>query len=251
MDTESKKYKVEVLIMNRTEIAEQRNRTAIWAEHVDNIDGIKWPESFKTNKDISKPYNRLTEFTKQWVHGILSNDPKKSDVISKSELLDPDRFFHKSLPSDWWNRAIKLGNGGRVDGLTSAAFLKDREKAHQSFMPAYRAIKESFDSRPFWHWFTHHAEYTAERDTMKALRGIMMSLTGRRKVDSFEADYDQYCEEVPLENEEVKVAPTEVKNVEKVSVSQEVAKDLTVENTQKKEPAVAIEAKNKVNEFSK
>ena len=237
--------------MNKKDIAEQRNRTAIWAEYVDNIEGIKWPKSFKTNKDISKPYNRLTEFTKQWIHGILSNDPKKSDAISKSELLDPERFFHKSLASNWWNRAIQKGNGREVNGLTSAAFLTEREKAYKSFMPAYRAIKESFDSRPFWHWFTHHAEYTAERDSMKALRGIMMSLTGRLKVASFEAEYDRYCEEVPLENEEVKAAPTEVKNVEKVSVSTEVAKDLAVENTPKKEPAVTIEEKTKVNAASK
>jgi hypothetical protein len=54
---------------------------------------------------------------------------------------------------------------------------KDTEAVMDAFLPAYRAIKDSFDKRPFWHWFTQHDRYVMERDTMGALKGLMMSLT--------------------------------------------------------------------------
>jgi hypothetical protein len=50
----------------------------------------------------------------------------------------------------------------------------------------YRAVKENFDKRiKLFSWIFDHARYTAERDTLKALSGLMQSLTGdgQRQID--------------------------------------------------------------------
>jgi hypothetical protein len=230
--------------MNRKEVEVQRRKTAEWAERVENIEGMAWPESFKTKVDISKPYNRLTEFTKQWIYGLLSADPQKRDVIPESDILDDGEILYQNmLAPNWWKLAIKKANGAAIgDGLPSAKHFTTKDEVYKRFMPAYRAIRESFESRPFWHWFTQHAKYTAERDSLKALQGIMMSLTGRYKAQQFENAYENYCEEVPLEVEEVEAAPKEVskevaKAVDKIPVGKDVEKDLG-KDVAKTEPAV-------------
>ena len=66
-------------------------------------------------------------------------------------------------------------------------------------MPAYRAIKEKFEKRSFLQFIFNHAQYVAERDSLRAIEGVVTTLTGEGKA-GLEAAYAQYKEELPSTN---------------------------------------------------
>ena len=82
---------------------------------------------------------------------------------------DPDKFWKAAMASSG-NKKIKESMP-KIDG-------EYNKPVYALFMPAYRALKDRFEQRSIWQWFTNHDQYTAERDSIKALEGIMRSLTG-------------------------------------------------------------------------
>ena len=203
-------------------VDEHRQITLTWAAKVQNINAIEWPESFNQDTDIKGKYNRFTGYVKEWIYGILSDDPKKRDITG-GPLIE-DEYFHRNISPNWWKLAIKKSNDKLVEGLPKACKKSYKEDVYAKFLPVYRAIEESFCERPWYQWFTNHAQYTAERDAMKAIKGIVMAVTNSSS-ERFETMYYNYCESVPMRNREPEKAVEEA-NQEIKQNDKQVDKDI-------------------------
>ena len=181
-------------------------RTNEWKARIDDMEYFTVKGDFFSlerrqikNVDVNTKYDRFIEFTREWMFGILTNDQKLGSVINPSEFGD-FQFKSHQFGKNWWENAIKAGSGKAVtNGLPSGTHTSeaDKEKIYDKFMPAYRALRDSFGKRRWYEWIFNHAQYTAERDAMKAIRGVMMSLTGDNR-DAFDANYNAYHEQVNL-----------------------------------------------------
>ena len=188
------------LITNKQDHEE---RTKTWTDRVTGIEyinfngpfskgyGARHPQKIAGSTPLDK-YERFMEYTREWMHGILTNDETKKNVIHPSEFGGIN--VAKQLGNDWWDLTRKLGSGKEVtEGLPKGTHTSkaDKEMVYDKFMPAYRAIRESFMKRSFLQWIFNHAQYTAERDAMHAIRGIVMSLTGDSK-EAFDTNFTEY-----------------------------------------------------------
>ena len=179
-------------------------------------------ETEKAKKDDSY-HSILSRYTMGWIYGIMTSDDEINRELNKEEQTKWYFVNADKLPENWWKLAMRTGKTGVIDedmpGEGDGVFdpLEDDRRAalYDMLMPAYRAFRENFQARPWYHWFTQHDRYTAERDTMHAIRGIMMTLTGFDRA-TFDSDYNQYVEHV---TEQVKVEEEPQKNeVEKEKV---------------------------------
>ena len=148
--------------------------------------GMKEKEIESKNK-----YTRFMAFTREWLCSVLET---QNDGQTEYEYFETDG---KRLKDGWFKKIMKVKNGKepgfdfpRANGPEYITCVYD------TFMPAYRALKESFGKRSIWQWFTNHAQYTAERDAIKAIEGTMMALTGEAK-ESIDGAYGEYCKQVP------------------------------------------------------
>ena len=216
-------------------------RFNIWAQRVRDINGVEWPDSFEKKYDNNNKYTRFTGYVKEWMHGILSSDSGKRAYIHKSERLD-DVYLDGGLAKDWWKLAMKRSNGKNIEkGLPGAKFYEEnkRSEIYDKFMPAYKAIKESYDKRPWYEWIFNHAQYTAERDALKAIKGMILELT-MDEPRAFESAYNEYTATVSLneeieQNEEVEQNYIENDKESRISIGNEVERDLN--KTVMKRPA--------------
>ena len=159
-------------------------------------------EAEKAKKDGSY-HSVLGRYTMGWMYGILTSDDEINRELNKEEQTKWYFVNADKLPENWWKLAMRTGKTGVIDedmpGEGDGVFdpLEDDRRAalYDMLMPAYRAFRENFQARPWYHWFTQHDRYTAERDTMHAIRGIMMTLTGFDRA-TFDSDYNQYVEHV-------------------------------------------------------
>ena len=209
-----------------TSKADHRARAEIWAQRVSNINGIEWPESFGAKDNVSNKYTRFTGYVKEWMHGILSSSEGKKNDIHPSERFE-DARLGEGLGEDWWKLAMKRSSGKIIEeGLPGASFYgaEKKNEVYDRFMPAYKAIKESFDNRRWYEWIFNHAQYTAERDALKAIKGMIMELTMDGTAE-FENAYNVYTETVAL-NDEIAQNEGEVNNKNKISIGAEMKNDL-------------------------
>ena len=142
-------------------------------------------------------YDRFTTFVKEFVDKAING--LNTGVPFFEKLNGFPTFYKGSTDGDWWEQAKKLGNGKKLEKSTIPE-LVDPEKGEikavmDTFFPLYRAVKESYERRPFWQWITNHAQYTAERDTAKALLGVLMSLTGKTESEIDDGLFT-YCNRV-------------------------------------------------------
>ena len=205
-------------------------RFNIWAQRVRDINGVEWPDSFEKKYDNNNKYTRFTGYVKEWMHGILSSDSGKRAYIHKSECLD-DVYLGGGLGKDWWKLAMKRSNGKNIEkGLPGAKFYEEKKRSeiYDRFMPAYKAIKESYDKRPWYEWIFNHAQYTAERDALKAIKGMVMELT-LDEPRAFESAYNEYTEKA-FANDEIAqnedMDQSEIFEESKISIGADVKKDL-------------------------
>jgi hypothetical protein len=181
-------------------------RTNEWKARIDDMEYFNVKAGFfslerrqNKNMDVNAKYDRFIEFTREWMYGILTNDQALGSVINPSEF-GGFQFKRNQLGDNWWKNAIKAGSGKAVtDGLPSGIHTSeaDKDKIYDKFMPAYRALRDRFEKRRWYEWIFNHAQYTAERDAMKAIRGVMMSLTGDNR-EAFDTNYNAYHENVNL-----------------------------------------------------
>lgn len=167
------------------------------------------------------------------------------------------------LPENWWEIAMGIHNGKMIrpiinqdddDRSESEDSIDEEEmanpgkllnrlvdttkkKAYSALLPAYAAIRESYDSRfKLFSWIFDHARYTAERDCMKALSGMLQALTEDSK-EEIDRRYREFKEEVKLSPEELKRFAKIVKKDKLKITNPEKAKkleeELAKEKTQK------------------
>ena len=187
----------------RTNPESHRSRLSAWEDRVDNMNTFEIDEDFPSANAVGK-YDRFISFVKDWMSSILTSEYDYRNSIDEAEFAigyyvskndaDGNRYI---LDENWWNLALKAGNGHKVkEGLPQLPKLPkdpmqpdskeeisqvDKNAVYDALLPAYRAIKESFDKRSVFQWIFNHAQYTAERDALKALRGVITTLTGDTK----------------------------------------------------------------------
>ena len=175
-----------------------------WKGYINDMSGFRIHDGlarliYKEELESKSKYTRFMAFTREWIDAVLGgNYGSVPEHLRKSEYeyLDVTGYV---LEGDWIKDIMKVKNGEEIGD--SFKFSKmhnpgDEECVYDVFMPAYRALKESFDKRSIFQWFTNHAQYTAERDAIKALEGTMMALTRTSKAGIKEA-YNEYCRQLP------------------------------------------------------
>ena len=231
-------------------------RTNEWKARIDDMEYFTVKGDFFSlerrqikNVDVNAKYDRFIEFTREWMFGILTNDQKLGSVINPSEF-GGFQFKRNQLGDNWWKNAIKAGSGKAVaDGLPSGTHTAeaDKDKIYDKFMPAYRALRDSFEKRRWYEWIFNHAQYTAERDALKAIKGMIMELTMDGPAE-FENAYNVYTETVAL-NDEIVQNEGEVNNKNKISIGAEMKNDLNKTVVKRPVESFADLLANKLNDL--
>ena len=180
------------MVLNKDE-----KKLLYWQLTVEGKDVMEIPDAGYEASTKSGKYDRFTTFVREFIERTVNGQD-----IGLSFFKSDKRFpaiSEGSTHEKWWKQAIDLGNG-KLSASLNLPTIEDPKKEEvtavmNAFLPAYRAIKENFNKRPFWHWFTQHDQYTAERDSLKALKGIMMSLakTHSGAIDGY---LEKYCDEL-------------------------------------------------------
>ena len=150
----------------------------VWERIVDSMGFFEMPEDYAANTELNK-YDRFTGYIKELITRLI----KGGSDIKNFENLDIDRG---AFPENWWSVAKKVADGKHVDTpipQIKNVTEKDKQIVLISLLPAYRVLKESFENRRWYEWIFNHSQYTAERDNIKALSGLITSLTGMTKDD--------------------------------------------------------------------
>ena len=175
-----------------------------WKGYINDMSGFQMHDAYTRlipdeELESKSKYTRFMAFTREWIDAVLGgNYGAVPEHLRKSEYEYLD-VTGNLLGGDWIKDIMKVKNGEEIGDSFKFSKLRnlgDEEYVYDVFMPAYRALKESFDKRSIFQWFTNHAQYTAERDAIKALEGTMMALTRASKAGIKEA-YNEYCRQLP------------------------------------------------------
>ena len=198
-----------------------------WQLRVAGIDFYEAPtgQQYKFLEKKSGIYERLTGTVKGYLlsvmHGALTGI---KEIDERPGMIYATGEFDKKK---WFDNAIKVGKGQnpRPDLLQT---LDQGETLEQSIsltkeqlLPAYRALKESFERRSFIQWIFNHDQYTAERDSYRAIRGVMMTLLDQTR-EEFDDTYEQYCKDVKslLTPKEIKEETKESRRIAKLKAAE-------------------------------
>ena len=207
----------------------------VWESRVANMNGFAIPERYELSGAKGK-YARFTGFIEAWITEAFQH---ADDVISDdASLMQFGRLEldMSKIKDDWFKHAqnVAIGKETEANLPTTKENATDADKKiiYDTFLPAYRAIKERFEKRSFWQFIFNHAQYTAERDALRAIEGVVTTLTGEGKA-GLEAAYAQYKEELPTSNTIEALAHEGIRDeVEKVEAAraEEVAKEIALQN---------------------
>ena len=224
----------------------------VWESRVANMNGFAIPERYELSGAKGK-YARFTGFIEAWITEAFQH---ADDVISDdASLMQFGRLEldMSKIKDDWFKHAqnVAIGKETEANLPTTKENATDADKKiiYDTFLPAYRAIKERFEKRSFWQFIFNHAQYTAERDSLRAIEGVVTTLTGEGKA-GLEAAYAQYKIELPTSNTIEALAHESVRaDVEKVEAAraEEVAKEIAHQNAieeEKQKEKEEIMAKN-------
>ena len=224
----------------------------VWESRVANMNGFAIPERYELSGAKGK-YARFTGFVEMWITEAFQH---ADDVISDdASLMQFGRLEldMSKIKDDWFKHAqnVAIGKETEANLPTTKENATDADKKiiYDTFLPAYRAIKERFEKRSFWQFIFNHAQYVAERDSLRAIEGVVTTLTGEGKA-GLEAAYAQYKIELPTSNTIEALAHESVRaDVEKVEAAraEEVAKEIAHQNAieeEKQKEKEEIMAKN-------
>ena len=207
----------------------------VWESRVANMNGFAIPERYELSGAKGK-YARFTGFIEAWITEAFQH---ADDVISDdASLMQFGRLEldMSKIKDDWFKHAqnVAIGKETEANLPTTKENATDADKKiiYDTFLPAYRAIKERFEKRSFWQFIFNHAQYTAERDALRAIEGVVTTLTGEGKA-GLEAAYAQYKVELPTSNTIEALAHEGIRDeVEKVEAARadEVAKEIALQN---------------------
>ena len=196
--------------------------------------------------NLRNKYDRFTGYLKEWefrriestytdggLTGIWAEEKFTNLAIDKK--VSYDRLWKDSM-SSCSNRKIK----NAMPRLKNRSF-DSKESVYDLFMPLYRALKDSYDNRSIFEWFTNHSQYTAERDSIKAIEGIMRSLTGD-SIQTITQRLSNMRESMPIANYQ-ECFNYEKERLEKLEAAQRIEKDNLAIDNNKVEHIVIDEVK--------
>ena len=197
-----------------------------WKVFVAEMDFCDFTLLFQNRENT---YTRFIDHVKANIERALKG---KSDYITHLNVSgDPE------LPENWWEMMVGIYDGKKISPIFEEEDEKDsqnknhiddedledpkeffnslldvsKEDAYNSLLPVYTAIKDSYDSRfKLFSWIFDHARYTAERDSMKALCGMLQAITGDSK-EEVNRRYKELRTEVKLTRQEKKSLERKVK----------------------------------------
>ena len=142
--------------------------------------------------DVLDKNVRFTGFLEQRVAKMIS---MKQDINPFCDLkIERGRFT-----GYWWDTAIDIADGeepkSALPGIINPT-KEDKHVVYRELIPAYRALKDSFDKRWWFEWIFNHKQYVTERDSIKALKGVMMALTGD-DAEVIDNELEEHRESVP------------------------------------------------------
>ena len=164
-----------------------------WEYRVQAMGIFEMPAYYKYNTSLNK-YDRFSGYVEELVARLVIGEAgRRPDPFGD---LDVDR---ESFPMEWWDNMIDVVDGKWVRNPIPQirnASEADKKAVYDELIPAYRALKDSFDKRWWFEWIFNHDQYIAERESIKALKGVMLSLTGDTE-DELNAALAKHREEVP------------------------------------------------------
>ena len=189
-----------------------------WQARVGNPNTFSIPENYASS-NAKGTYDRFTGFLKEWAFELFSSvneGDSTSASIAERNFAESDFIFgvDSDEMDEWWKQAVNAGNGNTksVDLLATmdSPTKEEKQAIYDTFLPAYRAIKESFNKRSVFQWIFNHAQYVAERDSLKALEGIIGTLTreGKQGLKNALATYQSH---VPVSETEQAIANEEAR----------------------------------------
>ena len=149
-----------------------------WEYKVDAMGTFEMNDGYEVS-DILDKYKRFTGFLQERVTRLVKITQNISPFCDLN--IPRDKF-----PKNWWDTAINIADGNEPKNALPKiinATEEDKRVVYGELIPAYRALKDSFDKRWWFEWIFNHKQYTAERDSIKALKGVMMALTGATEQD--------------------------------------------------------------------
>lgn len=183
-----------------------------WESTVADMGTIALSENYEYSNPKNK-YYRFTDHMKCWIQGLLGvrEDDGAFLSIHEEDMTKEERSWEIvrinswEMSTNWWK--VALNGKGKTDSplprmnLTTSeedvSLVKDQ--IYATLLPAYRALNESFDKRSVFQWIFNHRQYTAERDSLKVIKNIMLSLTGD-SVETFNERYEAYKVDLPTSN---------------------------------------------------
>lgn len=149
-------------------------------------------------------YYRFTDNMKGWIEGLFGKGTDEDGITLRN--LDPNEMDEGQkeiankmqnltfLPDNWWQVALN-GDSAQKESLPKfessldeAKKAETKEAVYDKLLPAYRALEERFAKRWWFEFIFNHRQYTAERDALKVVTNMMLSMTG----DSMKQLNDRY-----------------------------------------------------------
>ena len=127
--------------------------------------------------DVSDVLDKNVRFT-----GFL--EQRIAKMISMTHSISPFcnlNIGRARFNGIWWDIAMDIADGDEPKSSLPRIITptkEDKQVVYSELIPAYRALKDSFGKRWWFEWIFNHKQYTTERDSIKALKGVMMALTG-------------------------------------------------------------------------
>ena len=176
----------------------EEKKLLYWQLAVEGMDILNIPEGeYEAAQKIGK-YDKFTTYVKEFTEKLLGK--RNTGVEFFSNVSGLPALEDGGLKEGWWQQAVDLGKGKIPKNIILPIIYeptKEMTKAvYDTFMPAYRALSESFARRSIFQWIFNHAQYTAERDAIRGLRGLMMCLTAKTS-EELRLEYNSYREKAP------------------------------------------------------
>jgi hypothetical protein len=185
--------------MPRTDL-ELAQETKRWKNYLSDKEQIPLYKN-KEYTDENDIYERLLGHVKNWIEGEFgyrTNSYGQLQPLSEKRRTQESRDLENvtdgyltNIEDEWFEAALKGDknlkdsiphySGGNFGNLSSGQAKRTeeiRKQAESTFFPAYRALKESFDSRSVFQWFSNHRQYIAERDALRVMANLIKSVTG-------------------------------------------------------------------------
>ena len=219
-----------------------------WKSTISKVDSIPL-NSNVTYKDENDIYERLTAFVKDMtenVFGVYTNENGELVNLPEDEKGTVSQAWLSAiagkitpLADNWYEVALKGGKNTKflpLPQLNQSNFenpqdvINAREgiknAVHDAFFPAYRALRDSFEKRPWYEWIFNHRQYVAERDSLKVMTSLITSMTGYTKKE-LNVEYGKHREdfnEEEIENFTFEYSNREV-HINEPEANEELFKD--------------------------